>query len=208
MFVFHRLSHCILRFWTTIQVRRHQSERFEIVSVYINKAITSDRKIATNYKLLTEKKKVKPQTQTTRKQDRAPSHLNSSNTEPSKNSSASSGSKTTKEEDNREHVLILGDSIVKHILKDGELAAVPKLNHLWSRSLKVIIAISDCYDYFKPPLNSNPDDWQKRSEDQICKKYSRRLSWRFATTRRSCREAKLQKLTRSWRNSVINITDN
>ena len=49
-----------------------------------------------------KEKKVKSQTETTRKQDRVPSHFNSSNSEPPKNSSASSGS--TEEEDNKKHV--------------------------------------------------------------------------------------------------------
>ena len=34
----------ILHFWTTIQAQRNRSERFKIISVYINKAISSDRR--------------------------------------------------------------------------------------------------------------------------------------------------------------------
>ena len=41
---FHRLSNCILHFWTPIQAQRKRSERFKIISVYFNKAICSDRR--------------------------------------------------------------------------------------------------------------------------------------------------------------------
>ena len=34
----------ILHFWTTIQAQRNRSERSKIISVYINKAISSDRR--------------------------------------------------------------------------------------------------------------------------------------------------------------------
>ena len=81
--------------------------------------------------------------------------MNSSN-KPSKNSSSSSGSKSaTDEEDNRKHVLILGDSIVKHF-EGWRISRSTKTRS----SVKSFpgATISDCYEYFKPTLNSNPDE--------------------------------------------------
>ena len=111
----------------------------------------SDDESDAGFKVVKSKKKSKAQSQP-QQQNRAQLKTNKKSFE---RSNESSRPKVTQQGDSRKHVMILGDSIIKHV--EGWRIGRSTETKTSVKSFPGA-SVKDCYDYFKPAMNSKPDE--------------------------------------------------